>query len=98
MGDRLDQLLLRHTVLDRATEVEPQLLAVPAGDECRDRDEAPVAGAQLRPVPDVLEEDVVGEGGELRGDVADGPAASADPLLLFERVRIAEMVRGGRAP
>ena len=52
-------------------EVEGQLLGVAADDECGDRDEAAVAGAQLGSFPDVAEEDLVGEVGELVGEAAE---------------------------
>ena len=55
-----------------------QLVGVPAGDEGGDGDEASVPRRQLGSVPDVVEEHVVGQCGELRGDVADGAAAASD--------------------
>lgn len=67
MGDGFDQFVLGDAVLDCAAEVEAELFSVPAGGEDRDGDEASVSCGQFRSVPDVGEEDVIGEFGELRG-------------------------------
>src|SRR4051794_15805782 len=88
MGDDLLQLRLGHTVVLGVAEVESELIGVAAGDERGDGDEASVPCRELRAVPDVLEEDVVSECGELGSNVADGPSASADlSRLLFAHLR-----------
>ena len=79
MGDRLDEFVLGDAVLDGAAEVEAQLLGVALRGQDRDGDEAAVAGGQLGAVPDVVEEDVVGELGHLGGEVAERGRARRRP-------------------
>ena len=71
-------------VLEGPVEVVRQLVGVPTGDQGGDGDEAAVPGGEFRPVPDVLEEHVVGQLGKLRGDIADGAAAAADLSGLID--------------
>jgi hypothetical protein len=56
----------------------------PPGDQGGHGDEAAVPGGEFGPVPDVLEQHVVGELGKLRGDIADGAAAAADLSGLID--------------
>src|SRR5439155_7981048 len=65
--DELDDLLLGHAVLDGAREMEAHLLGLAGGDERRAGDEAPVALRELRPLPDVSEQHLVGDLAEPRG-------------------------------
>ncbi len=67
-------------------EVERQLFGVAADDECGDRDEAAIARAQLRPFPDVAEEDVVGEVGELVGEAAEHPPGGGGFMRCHDAV------------
>src|SRR3954471_15231942 len=78
VGDGLDELGLGHAVVAGAAEVEAQLVGVTACHQHGDSDEAAVAGGELGAVPDVLEQDVVGDLGELGGEVADRAASSTD--------------------
>ena len=80
MGDCLDQLGLAHAVLAGAAEVETQLVGVATGDQGGDGDEAAVAGGKPVSVPDVVEEDVVGDLSKLGGNVTD--AAAPPPICL----------------
>ena len=59
-------------------KVVRELVGVPANDQGGDGDEAAVPGGELGPVPDVVEEHVVGQRGQFRGDVADCAAAATD--------------------
>jgi hypothetical protein len=75
--DHLDQLLLRDAVLDRLKEVEVHLLGLAGRDERRARDQAAVAFRELRPLPYVAEEDVVGEIDQLGCEFTEGRPCSA---------------------
>src|SRR6478609_9093209 len=72
VDDRLLQLYFGEAVLLGESQVPDDLLGTARGDEARDSDEAAVPPRQLRPLPDVTEQDAVGELDELRGEVADG--------------------------
>src|SRR3954469_15140484 len=61
MCDRFDQLVFGGAVVLRVLQVEGELLGVSAGDQCCDRDEAAVAWRELRALPDLAEQNVVGE-------------------------------------
>src|SRR3954462_13493417 len=99
MSYRLDQLGLAQAVVSGVAEVEAQLVGIAAGNEGGDGNEAAVAGGELASVPDVVEEDVVGELGELWGDVTDAATSCADLLALFRLVRHeSPRVRGGSVP
>jgi hypothetical protein len=87
MSDRLDQLGLTYTIVSGVAEVEAQLVGIAAGDQGRDGDETAVAGGELASVPNVVEQDVVGELGELWGDVTDAATSCADLLTLLGLVR-----------
>jgi hypothetical protein len=56
----------------RAREVKAHLLGLAGRDERRAGDEAPVALRELRPLPDVPEQHVVGQLGQFRRDITDG--------------------------
>jgi hypothetical protein len=49
----------------------PELLKAARGGQGRDRDQTPVTLGEFRPLPDVAEQDLVGEVDELRGEVTD---------------------------
>src|SRR5438309_6017602 len=61
VGDELDELFLRHAVLDRSGEVEVHLLCLAGRDERRAGDQAAVALRELRPLPDVAEQHLLGD-------------------------------------
>src|SRR3954452_23485404 len=71
VGDRLDQLLLGRAVVLRELPVEGELLGVPAGGQRGDRDEAAFLRRQLRALPRLTEEHVVGEVHQRGGEVAE---------------------------
>src|SRR5579859_1192258 len=58
VGDHLDELLLRHSVLDRIREVEIHLLGLAARDECGAGHEAPITLRELTSLPHVGEQDI----------------------------------------
>lgn len=78
MCDGLDEFGLGVPVLLGVVEVKGQLRGGAASNERGDGDEAAVTGSEPGQVPHVVEEDVVGALGEIRGDVPDGTAAPAD--------------------
>jgi hypothetical protein len=64
------------------------LAGVAAGDQCRDRDDAAVAGGEIGPLPEIREQDLVGIVGQGRGDGPDigrGYAGGRFPLLRLGR-------------
>src|SRR5256885_13890875 len=71
VGDRFDELGLGEPVVFRVLQVEAELLGVPAGDQCSDGDQTAVARRELRALPDLAEQDVVGEVHECRCEVAE---------------------------
>src|SRR5215471_19470625 len=72
VGDGLDELLLGDAVFDRLREVELHLLGLAGRDESGAGDEASVPLRELRPLPDVAEQDAVGDLDELRREAAEG--------------------------
>jgi hypothetical protein len=84
VSDGFEKLGFGDSVLEGPAEVVRQLVGIPTGDQGGDGDEAAVPGGEFRPVPNVLEEHVVGERGKLRGDIADGAAAPADLSGLID--------------
>src|SRR3989304_2319780 len=84
--DQLRYLLARHAVIQRPGDVTAQLLAPIEGGEDGHRDHAAVALGELRPLPDVAEEDAVPQLGELRHDfVGIGSRLRGHACLLTER-------------
>ena len=69
--DRLLQFGLGEAVLLGEAQMIPELLEAARGDQGRDRDEASVALGKFRPLPDVAEQDLVGELDQLRGEVTN---------------------------
>ena len=79
MGDQLADLLGRDTVVERTLEVALELLGAVERNEGRAGDQAAVALRQLRPLPDIAVDNLLGEVDEL-GDgganlVAGGEAS-----------------------
>src|SRR3979490_3591368 len=70
MSDRLADLLARNAVLQRAPDVAAQLVRAIKRDERGHRDQAAVALRELLALPDVAEQQLVGELAELGKDVA----------------------------
>jgi hypothetical protein len=64
--DRLLQFGLGEAVLLGEAQMIPELLKAARGDQGRDRDQAPVTLGEFRPLPDVAEQDLVGEVDQLR--------------------------------
>src|ERR671916_582738 len=87
VSDGFEKLGFGDSVLKGSAEVVRQLVGIPTSDQGGERDQAAVPGGEFRPVPDVLEEHVVGELGKLRGDIADGAAAAADLSGLIDHER-----------
>src|SRR5438874_1941155 len=73
MGDRFDELLLRRAVVLGKAEVIDELFRVPARREACHCDEASFLRRQLATLPDLAEQDVVGESDEPWGEVAEHP-------------------------
>src|SRR6266567_1254219 len=61
VGDGLDELLLGGAVVLGVLQMEGELLGVAAGSQRRDGDQTAVAWRQLRALPRLTEQDVVGE-------------------------------------
>ena len=66
MGDRFGELVVGEPVVQGPAQVPGQLGVAAQGDQGGDGDQAAVAGRQLRPLPYVGEQHVVGEIGEFR--------------------------------
>src|SRR5947208_169545 len=66
VGDGFDQLLLGRAVAFREAEVVDELYGVPARGQARDGDEAAFLRRQLCALPDLTEQDVIGEAHERR--------------------------------
>src|ERR1041384_1952662 len=73
MRDQLDDLLARHTVVERAPDVAADLVGTVERGERGDGDEAAVALGEPRALPHVAEHDLVGELAQPRKDVGDAP-------------------------
>jgi len=71
VGDRLDKLLLDGAILLGQAEVEQELLGAPTRGQRRDGHEAALLRRQLGAVPDLAEQDVVGEASERRSEVTE---------------------------
>jgi hypothetical protein len=71
VGDGLGDLLDGEAVADPDAQVRLDLLGASGRDQGGDGDEAAVAGGELGTGPHVAEQHLVGQVGELRGDVAD---------------------------
>src|SRR3954464_9031470 len=82
VGDRLDQLLLGDAVVLCVLQVERELLGVAAGGQRGDGDEAAVARRQLRALPRVAEECVIGEVDESGCEVAEHLLRAGRLLVL----------------
>src|SRR5436305_9783989 len=96
MGDELDQLLLRHTILDGAREVKVHLLGLAEGDERRAGDEAPVALRQLRALPDVAEEHLSVSSTSLGAVSASGFFILVPPMPRGARASLSRCARPWR--
>src|SRR5579883_251675 len=59
VGNRFDNLVARHAVLQRLLQVERQLVRAVQRNQACDGDEASVAGFQARSLPDIPEQDIV---------------------------------------
>src|SRR3954465_764262 len=97
VGDELDEFLLGHAVLDGAGEVEAHLLGLARGNERRAGDQAPVAFRELRALPDVAEQHLLGDLDELRGKVGKRVLGHLG-FSPGQRPDIASMAAGYRAP
>ncbi|GEE01661.1 hypothetical protein nbrc107696_21070 [Gordonia spumicola] len=64
-------------IVERHRHVRAELFGAPESDQCGDRDQTPIAPTQARAVPDVPEQDVVGEVGEGGHHVADRASGRA---------------------
>ena len=71
MGDHFLELRLRQAVIPGSREVVVELFGAAIGDQRGDGDEAAVPLEQLRSLPYVAEQNVIGKGDELRRKVAD---------------------------
>src|SRR5439155_9767645 len=71
MGDELDDLVLGNPIVERALEMAAELLAAIEGDEGRDSDQAAIALGETGPLPDIAEQDFLGEIDQLRRDRAN---------------------------
>src|SRR5689334_8505319 len=71
MGDQLDDLLGLDPVVERAVQVAAQLVRPAKRRQRGDSDEAAIAPGELRPLPDVAEDHLVGELRELGKQLAD---------------------------
>lgn len=71
MGDRLDQLVQGHAVVDGATQVTRRLVGAVQRHERSDGDRAAVPLRETGPLSDVSEEHVIGQLHELRREVTD---------------------------
>ena len=72
MGDRLDQFILRHAVVERALQMKRKLVRPVASDERSDRDETAITRTEAGAFPHVAEEHFVGVLRERGSDVAKG--------------------------
>jgi hypothetical protein len=70
MGNDLDHLFVRHAIVARSGEMRTKLVGTIHRDQGADRDETAVAFRESRPFPDVPEQNVIGEFGQLRGEIA----------------------------
>jgi hypothetical protein len=59
--DRLLQFGLGEAVLLGEAQMSPELLKAARGDQTRDRDQTPVTLGKFQPLPDVAEQNLVGE-------------------------------------
>jgi hypothetical protein len=71
MGNDLADLLFRHPIVERPSEITAQLLRPIARNECRHHNHAAVAFAESRPFPDVTIDDLLGELHHLRDSAAN---------------------------
>ena len=68
MGQRLGDLTAGQTALERATQVDIELVVIPHRGERGDRDQAAIPETEIGPPPEVVENHVVSELYELRRD------------------------------
>jgi hypothetical protein len=71
VGNGLDELLLADAVVPGVLQVEGKLLGVAAGGQRGERDQAAVTRRQLRALPRLTEQDVIGEVHEPGGEAAE---------------------------
>src|ERR1700733_4460414 len=71
MGNDLADFLFRHAIVERPSEVTAQLLWPIARNECRHHDQAAVALAESRPLPDVTINNLIREFDHLRDSAAN---------------------------
>jgi hypothetical protein len=71
MDDRFFEFSFGQSVGMRPGEVPAELVGAATANETRDGGEAPVPCGQLLPLPDVAEEDTVGEFDKFKGKVTD---------------------------
>ena len=96
MRQCLDEFVLRHTIVARERHVRAQLIGPVQGDQRAHCDQAAVALRQSRPGPDIAEQDIVGQLGELRRNIAQsdvGRAMAALSRLCLRRsvLRVAHL-------
>src|SRR5690242_15763515 len=72
VGDQLDELFVCDAVVPRVVQVERQLFGAVECDERRHGGDAALARSETGACPDVAEQHLVGELGQLRSQVADG--------------------------